>query len=79
MEINETSSKHEATFLSKSASLVRLQLFSICLLAEGQVYINSCINSITIYICLINSIYTVEMLLLICCSVVTMFLLWLVF
>ena len=38
---------------------VRLQLFCLCLPAKGRVYINSCLNGITIYICLINSIYTV--------------------
>jgi hypothetical protein len=42
-----------------SASRLRLQSFSICICAEDQVYINGCLNGITIYICLINSIYTV--------------------
>ena len=35
---------------------VRLQPYSICIIAEGQLYTYGCLNHITIYICIINSI-----------------------
>jgi hypothetical protein len=41
----------------RGSGTLRLQPFSICLLSKGQ-YINGCLNGITIYICLINSIYS---------------------
>ena len=46
---------------------LRLQPFSICILTKGQVYGNSWINSITIYIRIIYSIYTVVD---ICCKAI---------
>jgi len=44
-------------------SRLRLQPYSICIILLGQLYIYSCLNSITIYICILYSIYTVNLLL----------------
>jgi hypothetical protein len=42
-------------------NVLRLKLFSLCILFKGQVYINSCLNHITIYILFNKQIYTCMM------------------
>jgi len=50
---------------------LRLQPYSICIILLGQLYIYSCLNSITIHICILYSIYTGNLLLSLFVSITT--------